>query len=426
MRKILLMIAIGVLITCSYYSFDLAAFPNGPNTKMIVAVIGVLWFAYDNLLRRNSRTVQLPQVMMIGLLFAGIYSIINIFAIEFNGTYDYSYANYITTFLVWAFSVYPAIALIRITHGKVTLPILTYYLVATTLFQCVTGLIMDNNPAFDEFNGKIVYWQRDFFDRIGRIRCFSTALDFGGVRFSLVLILSMAVLGREVAVRQNKIAVFCLLFSFFFISGVGNMVARTTTTGVVLGLLLWVGYMVISDSQIAGASYIVKTFFSLLTLSLVIGVYLYNTDEYYYDLIRFAFEGFFNLVEEGEFTTDSTEVLESMWLWPSDTKTWIIGSGIYDNWAYGTDIGYCRLILYSGLIGFVTFALSFVYYAYYFSRKYPSYVWLFVSFLAMTFILWMKVSTDILMIYVFFFWFTTEESDYINVIFPEATSEPCE
>ena len=420
------MIAIGVLITCSYYSFDLAAFPNGPNTKMIVAVIGLLWFTYDNLLRRNSRTVQLPQVMMIGLLFAGIYSIINLFAIEFNGTDDYSYANYITTFLVWAFSVYPAIALIRITHGKVTLPILTYYLVATTLFQCVTGLIMDNNPAFDEFNGKIVYWQRDFFDRIGRIRCFSTALDFGGVRFSLVLILCMAVLGREVAVRQNKIAVFYLLFSFFFISVVGNMVARTTTTGVVLGLLLWIGYMVISDSQIAGASYIVKTFFLLLTLSLVIGVYLYNTDEYYYDLIRFAFEGFFNLVEEGEFTTDSTEVLESMWLWPSDTKTWIIGSGIYDSWAYGTDIGYCRLILYSGLVGFVTFASSFVYYAYHFSRKYPRYVWLFVSFLAMTFIVWMKVSTDILMIYVFFFWFTAEESDNINGIFPEVTSEPCE
>ena len=107
------MIAIGVLITCSYYSFDLAAFPS-INTKMIVAVMGVLWFAYDNLLRRNSRTMQLPQVMMIGLLIAGMYSIINLFAIEFNGTDDYSYANYITTFLVWVFSVYPAIALIRI------------------------------------------------------------------------------------------------------------------------------------------------------------------------------------------------------------------------------------------------------------------------------------------------------------------------
>ena len=158
------MILIGVLITCSYYSFDLAAWPGGPNTKMIVAVMGLVWFAYDNLLRRSRRGVQLPQVMVVGLLFAGLYSIINILAIEVNGTDDYTYANYITTFLVWVFSVYPAIALMRITHGSVTLPILTHYLVAITLFQCATGLIMDNSPAFDEFNSKIVLWERDFFD----------------------------------------------------------------------------------------------------------------------------------------------------------------------------------------------------------------------------------------------------------------------
>ena len=413
------MILIGVLITCSYYSFDLAAWPGGPNTKMIVAVIGLLWFGYDALLRRN---VQLPQVMVVGLLFAGLYSIINIFAIEFNATDDYSYANYVTTFLVWIFSVYPAIALIRLTHGEVTLPLITYYLVAVTLFQCITGLIMDNSPAFDEFNSKIVLWERDFFDRIGRIRCFSTALDFGGVRFSLVLILIMGMLGRDESVRKSKGAMFYLLLSFFVIAGIGNMVARTTTVGVVVGLVILVICMLGSGPRLGGSKYIIGLFFVTLGLVSVVGVYLYNTDEYYYNLIRFAFEGFFNLVEKGEFTTDSTEVLESMWKWPSDTKSWIIGSGIYGSWAYGTDIGYCRLILYSGLAGFVVFAMSFVYYAYYFARKYPRYIWLFVAYLAMTFIVWMKVSTDILMIYAFFFWFTAEESDRINGIIPEEST----
>ena len=413
------MILIGVLITCSYYSFDLAAWPGGPNTKMIVAVIGLLWFGYDALLRRN---VQLPQVMIVGLLFAGLYSIINIFAIEFNATDDYSYANYVTTFLVWIFSVYPAIALIRLTHGEVTLPLITYYLVATTLFQCLTGLIMDNNPSFDEFNAKIVAWDMDFYDRIGRIRCFSTALDFGGVRFSLVLILIMGMLGRDESVRKSKGATFYLLLSFFVIAGIGNMVARTTTVGVVVGLVILVIYMFGSGPRLGGSGYIIGLFFVTLGLVSVVGVYLYNTDEYYYNLIRFAFEGFFNLVEKGEFTTDSTEVLESMWKWPSDTKSWIIGTGIYGSWAYGTDIGYCRLILYSGLAGFVVFAMSFVYYAYYFARRYPRYVWLFVGYLAMTFIVWMKVSTDILMIYAFFFWFTAEESDRINGIIPEEST----
>lgn len=414
------MILIGVLITCSYYSFDLAAWPGGPNTKMIVAVIGLVWFAYDSLLRRNSQSVQVPQVMVVGLLFAGLYSIINIFAIEFNATDDYSYANYITTFLVWIFSVYPAIALIRLTHGEVTLPLLTYYLVAVTLFQCITGLIMDNSPAFDEFNGKIVVWERDFFDRINRIRCFSTSLDLAGVRFALVLILIMATLGVEESVRKNKGEVLFLLFSFFVITGIGCMVARTTFTGTVVGLLLVIVLKINHlGERTQGGGYLFGAFVAYALLFSAVGVYLYNTDEYYHDLLRFAFEAFFKLAEQGEFTTGSTEVLETMWLWPSDTKTWIIGSGIYDAFAYGTDIGYCRLILYSGLTGFVVFALSFVYYAYFFARKYPRYVWLFVGYLAMTFIVWMKVSTDILMIYAFFFWFTAEESDRINGIIPE-------
>lgn len=414
------MILIGVLITCSYYSFELAALPSGPNTKMIVAVMGLVWFAYDNLLRRSRRGVQLPQVMVVGLLFAGLYSIINILAIEVNGTDDYTYANYITTFLVWVFSVYPAIALMRITHGSVTLPILTHYLVAITLFQCATGLIMDNSPAFDEFNSKIVLWERDFFDRIERIRCFSTSLDLAGVRFALVLILIMALLTTDDSVRTNKGAALYLLFSFFVITGIGNMVARTTFTGTAVGLLLVCLQGVTNFGRRAqGGGYLIWWFIIFSILMTAIGVYLYNTDEYYHDLLRFAFEGFFNLVENGEFTTGSTEVLETMWVWPSDTKTWIIGSGIYGSWAYGTDIGYCRLILYSGLTGFVVFALNFVYYAYYFARKYPRYVWLFVAYLAMTFIVWMKVSTDILMIYAFFFWFTAEESDHINGIIPE-------
>ena len=414
------MILIGVLITCSYYSFDLAAWPGGPNTKMIVAVIGLVWFAYDSLLRRNSQSVQVPQVMVVGLLFAGLYSIINIFAIEFNATDDYSYANYVTTFLVWIFSVYPAIALIRLTHGEVTLPLITYYLVAVTLFQCITGLIMDNSPAFDEFNGKIVVWERDFFDRINRIRCFSTSLDLAGVRFALVLILIMATLGVEDSVRRNKGEVLFLLFSFFVITGIGCMVARTTFTGTAVGLLLMIVLKINHLGQrMQGGGYLFGAFVAWALLFSAVGIYLYNTDEYYNDLLRFAFEGFFNFFERGEFTTGSTEVLETMWKWPSDTKTWIIGSGIYDAFAYGTDIGYCRLILYSGLTGFVVFALSFVYYAYFFARKYPRYVWLFVGYLAMTFIVWMKVSTDILMIYAFFFWFTAEESDRINGIIPE-------
>jgi len=161
-------------------------------------------------------------------------------------------------------------------------------------------------------------------------------------------------------------------------------------------------------------------FVGLLLIAFGVGIYLYNTSDYYRGLLEFAFEGFFSLFNKGEFQTSSTDVLATMWIWPTDMQTWIIGSGIYGSFAFGSDIGYCRLILYSGLVGFGLFALSFIYYAFHFAGKYRPYRWLFLAYLAMTFIIWMKVSTDIMMIYAFFFWFTKQEEDAINGLIPLA------
>ena len=425
MWKLIQILTIAVLVNGSYYSFNFAFWASGPNTKMILAVFGFLWFLYDSW--RRGRGVAIPRVLLGGAIFSVLYSLINLIAVEINNTDDYSYANYITSFLVWGFSAYPAIRCIRIVHGEVTISRITYYLVGITVFQCITGLLNDNFPAAKSFTDSIVFTAKDFFDSIDRIYCFSTGLDSAGVRFSLVLILISSIICNDLRVQKSPHIVFGLLLSYLLISGVGNMVARTTTTGMVMGLILLLLRSNLIAFRIRKEMFqTMITFTLLIAVFLSLGVVLYNTSEYFRGQLMFAFEGFFNFFNKGELTTGSTEVLQTMWRWPQDDKTWIIGSGLYGGFIYGTDIGYCRLILYSGLIGFVTFALSFVYYAYYFARKYPRYVWLFASFLAMTFLVWIKVSTDILMIYAFFFWFTPEESDHINGVFPEAPAESCE
>lgn len=179
-----------------------------------------------------------PRVLLGGAIFSILYSLVNLVAVEINNTDDYSYANYITTFLVWAFSVYPAIRCIRIVHGEVTIPRITYYLVGVTVFQCVTGLLNDNFPAAQNFTDSIVFWAGDFYESIDRIRCFSVALDPAGVRFSLVLILISAVICSDAEVQRSRWTVFLLLISYMLISVIGNMVARTTSTGMAMGLVL--------------------------------------------------------------------------------------------------------------------------------------------------------------------------------------------
>lgn len=147
----------------------------------------------------------------------------------------------------------------------------------------------------------------------------------------------------------------------------------------------------------------------MLGISIVVGFavlsFLYKTNPYYYEMLRFAFEGFFNWMETGVWRTDSTDKLDAiMWIWPSDLKTWLIGSGLFGNFIYSTDIGYCRFILYCGLIGFSIFVLFFVYNAVVFSRNNPAYRNLFLSLFVFALIVWLKVSTDIFLIFALFYW----------------------
>ena len=71
------------------------------------------------------------------------------------------------------------------------------------------------------------------------------------------------------------------------------MVSRTTFTGAAIGIFIYILQNSFSSVRGAsGSSKIIPIFVSVTILMAAIGVYLYNTDLYYYELIRFAFEGF--------------------------------------------------------------------------------------------------------------------------------------
>ncbi len=400
MWKALRVLFIGLVITGAYYSFDMAFWPSGPNTKMLLAGIGFLWYIFDSF--RAGKRVPFSPILLGSALLALLYSVINLIAVDLNNTSDYSYATYLISFFTWVFCAYPAVALIRLEHGYVSLRLLVLYLAGVTLFQCISAVLIDQDPAIDEFVNSIVAWDVKFTQESDRLNGFSTALDPAGARFALVLIMIMATISVDKEIKERPRELYFLVASVFLITTLGSMIL----------LILYSLGGRSTDTRNMGR--IISIFFAFAVIGFSVGVYLYNTDPYYYEVFRFAFEGFFNLVEKGEFTTNSSDILQTMWVWPKDNFGWIIGTGLYDNWIYGSDIGYCRLILYSGLTGFVVFALMFVFLAYSFMVKYPEYRLMFLAFGAMTFIIWIKVSTDILMIYTFFFWLTPEDEDYIH------------
>jgi hypothetical protein len=141
-------------------------------------------------------------------------------------------------------------------------------------------------------------------------------------------------------------------------------------------------------------------FWFFIVMAGIIGaaIYFYRTSDTFQGYLRFGFEAFFNWVETGEFTTSSTDILETMWVWPTNTRTWLIGRGTMGVFENNSDIGYCNFILYCGLIGMVLFSIFFLYCHIVQNRKFRQFGLPSLLLVALTFIVWVKVTTDIFFI----------------------------
>jgi len=402
MIRILQYIFVGIIVSFYFFTINFSFLPLSLNTKVILAVFGVLLLGYNAIV---SGKIQITRGLLGAIFLAALFSIICAIAADVNHTVDYAYATYIISFAVWLFAAYTVCLLIKGVHGRVDLYLVGNYLIAVCVAQCILALMIDNIEPFKALVDKFVIQGQEFYDEVDRLYGIGAALDNAGVRFSVVLLILAALVSKNQNIRESKLSLTVYIISFFVILVIGNMISRTTSVGGGLSL----AYLVINTGIF---TFIVKkrffkfhtVFLSILVVAVAVSTYFYNTNPDFHDNIRFAFEGFFNWVELGEWKTGSTDKLNrEMWVWPTDTKTWVIGSGLFDNFVYSTDIGYCRFILYCGVIGLSSFGLFFAYNAIVFGRKNKKYWDLFLFLLALTFIVWFKVSTDIFLVYALFY-----------------------
>jgi len=402
MIRILQYVAVGLIVSLYYFSFGFTFLPSSVNTKMILATIGVSMAAYHAI---QNRTLKIDRPTLGAIGFAVLFSLICFISVDYNHTNDLSYATYFVSFSVWMFSAYAVCTIIKKVHGDVNLILITSYLAAVCLFQCILALLIDSVPAIQFWVDRYISQGQEFLLEVSRLYGIGASLDNAGVRFSIVLIMIAGILSKEATVRSSRWKIIMLLTAFFTIIVIGNMMSRTTSIGAVLAILYFSLNTGIFRMVIKSEYFKFHFIFGFtLVLAILATTYFYQTDRDFHDQIRFAFEGFFNWIEQGEWRTSSTDKLnKTMWIWPADLKTWIIGTGLFEDWIFGTDIGYCRLILYCGLSGFAVFALFFVYNASVFAHQYRQYRDMFFFLLVLSFIIWIKVSTDIFLIYALFY-----------------------
>ena len=410
--KIIGSILILVLTSLFFFPFNTSLLPS-VNTKMALAAVGLLLFAY-NVSRRNNGEAD-PAFMKVSL-WAGLVSAAGLFSSLANDSGDYAYASYIVTAWVWMGGAYAVVKCIDAVFGKATLRLLTNFLVAVCVVQCFLSQIIDSNEAFARWVDGFMVSTGFMGKAEGRLYGIGCALDVAGMKFCTVLAL-LAHFAINPSGKINKYVEIALYLAAFFVIGIlGNMISRTTSIGVAIAIAYWIGYTIYNTRTSLDAAP-TKSFWGVLTAAFAffvpVAVILYHTDAGFHTNLRFAFEGFFSLVEKGHWEVSSNNMLMGMWVWPDNAVTWIMGDGYFnspdsnpyyvgphfEDYYMGTDIGYCRFVFYFGLVGLAIFCAYFVVCAQQCSNNLPQYRVLFWIILFINFVSWNKVSSDIFPIY---------------------------
>ena len=420
MWKYLAILMTGVLTSFYFFPFEFAFLP-GANTKMVMAGISLVVLGIQLAQKRNA--VMNKDFFILSLL-ACFVSLAGLIAVSYNETYDYTYATYIISMWVWLGGAYLTICCMRWLHQKVSPELIMQYLIGVCVSQCFLALLIDSFEPFKDFVNTYVasfdFVQFDQLNEGGRLYGIGASLDVSGLRFSAVLVM-IAYLCMQKEARTDNLKIVVYLIAFCIIAIVGNMMARTTTMGVGLSLIYWM-YAWYKDKE---GKRVWIWAAVIVGMTILVSSYLYHINQNFKEDIRFAFEGFFSLWEKGEWDVSSNDRLKNMFVFPDNTKTWLIGDGYIENpyfrdpyytgpryggYYMGTDVGYLRFIFYFGLIGLSFFLMFFGKATQICMRRFKGYGLLFLLILSVNLIGWIKVSTDIFLVFALFLCIDSNEN----------------
>lgn len=420
--------AILVMLICSMYffPFTFTALPS-QNTKNLLGALGVVFIFMTFVYKRSF---SLTSDILILFLLGAAVSIISYVSITYNQTPDFSYVTFIRSMFIWFCGAYVVGVLIWMVHRRIDVELIMHYLVAVCIFQCAMTMLIAFVPAVKMFVDAHVQQGQGMLDDLGRLYGIGASLDVAGSRFAVVLV-GMAFLIEKNKDTWSRASLILYILAFIVITVIGNMIARTTLVGVVVAL----GYLLVRvlRSMMHRDSYrqgrMIGAWLIVFAIAIPLGITLYNTSKEFSEMLRFGFEGFFSYFESGEFETSSTNKLQTMIVWPEELRTWIIGDGYFENsrndinylgdstdrgFYMGTDIGYLRFIFYFGIIGLIAMSAVVIHSGLIGVKYYPEYKYFFLLAILINFLVWLKVSTDILLFFYLFVTATIVEQEFMG------------
>lgn len=417
MLRLLKGILLTVVVSFYLFPFSFTFLPQGINCKILVAVFGIASLVYDSIRKRG---IMLSEYTINSALIATVFSVWCLFCVYSSDSGDYTYASYIVSYLTWMTGAYGVYSALRLGYDRVDLALVTRYLAYVCVAQCILAVIIDNSTFMEELVDKFMSTGQEVYKRGHRLYGIGAALDPAGIRFSTVLVLMAHQISTSKKVQTDRWYLVSIMIYYSIIMILGAVISRTTLVGAAMGL----AYIFFSMVKFRKGGFMtLKTiqsiyrFFIALACIIVGTIIIYNNSAPFQSYFRFGFEAFFNWVETGEFHTSSSDVLmQTMWIWPEDFRTWMIGRGTFADYINDTDIGYCNFVFYCGVIGLFIFSIYFIYCHLVLNRKFRNFRICSLLFVALTFIIWAKVATDIFYIDALLFCVAADEMEEGEVL----------
>ena len=280
------------------------------------------------------------------------------------GTYDTYFIIRVVNVFFEFFSAYFVFSIGRWAYKNLSIGTVLYYIVLAAVLQAVIGIIFYINPVYyvsyySLLNAEIAH--KEFEDTMALLNVrfvgigssfFSGTIKYGVAFFSLLIL---------PFVHQNRLTSNKLFYwaAFLIIVFGGMMTGRSFFIAMILG-----GIMVAAARSQSVLLFVMNNVkIVLLCVFLIPLVYFLSTAildmSKFERAFNFAFELFINASEGEGFQSSSTNKQLEMYVFPDETRTWLIGDAKMQNSDGGyymfTDIGYLRLIYYFGLPATVFF-----------------------------------------------------------------------
>lgn len=403
-----------------FFPLDFNFLPSAINSKMLMAVLGMVFIWRDQVKHQFGFIVDRSVIWIYTL--AILFSLSCFASTVINNTYVKDYTTYFISMAVWFSAAYASYSMIKYAHNRDSIVLIGKYIIALCVVQGILSFAFHVYPEVYNLFSKFFYVQKATAKSGTRLFGLGTSSDTGGIRYAVSLLFIAYLMCKTRPTLKEK---YLYAISFLIIVVFGNMMSRTTSVGALLAIIyiaIKTNWNRVKGGAIQPISVLLITVVLFMPLLLVFSNFFPQTAKLY----EFAFEGFINFMNNGEWATSSTNILLGMWnIWPNNVKTWLIGDGMLLNpddpslYYMGTDVGYIRFIFYCGLLGLLLFILFFMFLYAELKKRMPWHADLFLLLLVMALAIWVKVTTDIFFVFALILCITPQKEELANQMLSE-------